>query len=108
MRARRGGGQGHGEGEAGRPAARAVKVDEHPLALGVSAAAEAELPDVVHGGVQLQLVARARLPALVLGLEGLADGVESLLRLHAAGLYPALGAGARGHLREPGGKTTGF
>jgi hypothetical protein len=77
-------------------------VEDDALALGAAAQTGADLLDLVDGRVERLFVARARLPALVLRLQQLADGVERLLRRLARRIGPAFELCARRRLREEG------
>ena len=68
----------------------AVVVKEDSLAAGIAPAGEAELLNLVHSRVELQLVPRSRLPAFVLRLKGFPDHLDRLGRCHRQRLHPAL------------------
>lgn len=74
--------------------AMAIVMKQDPLPLGHAAQRQAQLLDIINGGVGQDLVAGAGLPALVLGLQLLADHVEALLGGVGAGIDPALHARA--------------
>jgi hypothetical protein len=73
-------------------------VEDDALALGAAAQTGADLLDLVDGRVERLFVARARLPALVLRLQQLADGVERLLRRLARRIGPTFELSARRRL----------